>query len=348
MVLRIQDIHYIDMNQHRQVSAQATLMTQESAQQHPILRKVSFEDEHQHPSTSQTKGLQDQQQILSQLSFEESPCPSDSINLGSPQQEEKLFVSSSPVLLPVGLTSYWYSRNAKKLFQPLDTETPEVAVNDMIKILEKATAGSDPNHCLEIIKGNHYGHNLLDVNDLYKVRAKAVYLRDALKLARDTINQHKAFSFIRCCCEVVEATGDQLKPYDIKRANTLTAWFRDFRHGRAFFHAKTRVLLELCPLMQFFYQERDLRKLFKHQLISNLSQLSSRAAHDLFLRNMLPIASFKRGYTQAEGPQRIMTEFGLGRIQHIHFHHWLNLHGFRHVYSSETNSMVWTCCTMEE
>jgi hypothetical protein len=317
MLMRVQDImsgnldSYIDSNGNPLMTASST----ESLQQQAIRRQVSFEEDY-HPTTS----------II---------APSAPVSSSTLQHRP-----GAPVLIPEECSSFWFSGSAKNLFCPLEGETAEEAVNNMINILERATA--NPNNCRSIVQGNRENLNLLHEEDLRKVYAKAVYLREALYIARATINDGKHLNFRECCNQVVRTVGGQVKPYTITAGNTIGGWFRDFRQGRAFSHYRTKVLKELGPLMAFFDMEPDLNKLFKLQLMSNLSALSSKNAYKLFFRNMVPVAAAKRGYGQADGPKKVIAEFGLDRVHYIHFRKWLNLQDFVDVHCPDSGTVVWT------
>jgi hypothetical protein len=317
MLMRVQDIMsgnvdpYIDSNGNPLMPASSTEILQHQA----IRRLVSFDDDYQSTTS---------------IIAPSAPASSSTVQ----------HRPGAPVLIPEECSSFWFSGNAKKLFCPLEGETAEEAVNNMIDILERATANL--HNCHSIVQGNRRDLNLLHEEDLCKVHSKAVYLREALHIARATINDGKHFNFRNCCNQVVRTVEGRVRPYDITAGYTIGEWLRDFRQGRAFSHYRTKVLKELGPLMAFFDMEPDLNKLFKLQLVSNLSALSSKSAHQLFFRNMVPVAAAKRGYGQADGPKKVIDEFGLDRVHSIHFHKWLKLQDFVDVFSPDSGTVVWT------
>mmetsp|Transcript_12354 Transcript_12354/g.18985 ORF Transcript_12354/g.18985 Transcript_12354/m.18985 type:complete len:351 (-) Transcript_12354:180-1232(-) len=316
-----------------------------------LSRQVSFDKENEEDRNSPSSAILQNQQILRQVSFDEDEQHRAALNnlVEESQQTDKS--DPSPVfIIPEELSSYWHSTEAKKLFRPKEGETAKESVDAMINILQQVTASNDPMDCRSIIKGSNENYTLLNSNDLRKVRAKAIYLRDAMKLARETIDKGKeAFNFQRCAQQVIDTLGDHFEPYSVKSPGTIGIWLRDFREGRGFYHSNIRVLLELESLVSFFDEEPGLCEEFKSQLVSKLPQLSSKIAFDLFQNNILPIASEKRGYTPNETPQKIIEEFRLEKnMHHIHFHQWLKLEGFQQEYYSETQSLIWTYNAGEE
>eukprot|EP00980_Cylindrotheca_fusiformis_P012280 scaffold3001_cov122-Cylindrotheca_fusiformis.AAC.5 len=285
-------------------------------QSEPIFRQVSFEDDF-HPTT-----------IVSAPSWALA-------STNSTLQKNGQGDGASPI--PEELTSYWFSTNAKKLFCPLDGESAEEAVNKMIEILEPATRSSK--NCHSIVKGtNENIKDLLNEVDLQTVYTKAMYLREALCIARATINDGKHFSFRQCCNQAVRVVADELKPLSIISGQTVGGYLRDFRRGRAFSHYKTKALEDLGPLLSFFDVEHDLHILFTLQLASDLSKLSAKNAHQAFFRNIVPVAALKRG---DDSQQKIISEHGLDRIYPIHFHKWLKLHDFESIKCPDTGLSVW-------
>lgn len=293
-------------------------------------------------TASSTESLQ-LQPMLPQVSFEDDYCPDPRVFAPSTPTSSSVLQhqSTKAVLIPEELTSWWFSGIAEKLFRPLDGESAEEAINSMIDILGRAT--TSPKGCYSIVKGsNEQLKHLLHEEDLKKVHAKAVYLREALYIARDTINDDRHFSFRQCCNAAVCNVGDQLKPYNICCGQTVGCYLRDFRQGRAFSHYASKVLTELSPLMAFFDTEHDLNILFKLQLSSNLAAISSKSAHQLFFRNIIPVAALKRGYGETDGAQKIISEFSLDRLHHIHFYKWLKNQDFDDKYCPDSRSIVWT------
>ncbi|KAL3933155.1 MAG: hypothetical protein SGBAC_010522 [Bacillariaceae sp.] len=290
--------------------------TETSAADQGLVRPVSFEDEDFDVAVKSPRGLD----------------VFDSVRLSAHSKQKEV---STPRRIDVPDSNpFWQSSKAVQLFCPEPNETPQDAVNKMIDILERAS--THPKNCWSIVKGDRSDLRMLRDEDLYKVYTKAVYIKETLYLSRSTINEGKPFSFRKCCNQIVQTAGEQVKSHDITAGYTVGEWFRDFRRGRALTHHKC----QWAPLLTFFDDEQDLCKLFKFQLVSNLSSgLSATRALRMFLQNIIPMASSKRRCA----PKDVILEYGLDGLHQMHFHEWLKDHDFVDTIRPDgSGSIAWT------
>lgn len=293
------------------------------SQDQGFIRTVSFEDD-------------------SVAGSRQSPDAFDSFRLSAPSTEQKQVSKPSSgklVTMVPDASTFWHSHKAAKLFCPEPNESPEDAVNNMIDILERAT--THPKHCWSIVKGMSRSEvRMLRDEDLSRVYTKAIYIKETLYLSRSTINEGKPFSFRKCCNLIVQIVGEQVKPHDITAGYTIGEWFRDFRRGRAFTHRhNSRSLFqEVNPLLAFFDDEPDLCKLFKFQLVSNLTGLSAKITFHMFLKNIVPMASSKRRWEAEE----VISKYGLDKLQQIHFQNWLKDQDFEATPCPDSGPVLWT------
>mmetsp|Transcript_23123 Transcript_23123/g.57016 ORF Transcript_23123/g.57016 Transcript_23123/m.57016 type:complete len:336 (-) Transcript_23123:46-1053(-) len=302
-----------------------SMSTDSSSPDQGFIRKVSFENEDVDVAVKSPRGLD----------------VFDSVRLSahSTKEENKVSYPRDAIVEPDS-SGFWESNIAVKLFCPEPNETPVDAVNKMIDILERAT--THPKNCWSIVKGSRSDLRMLKDEDLYRVYTKAVYIKEALYLSRSTINEGKPFSFRKCCNQVVQIVGEQVKPHHITAGYTVGEWFRDFRRGRAFTHYKccqtSWQQQQLAPLQNFFDDEPDLCKLFKFQLVSNLSGMSAKKALHMFSKNIIPMASSKRRCP----PEDVILEYGLDSLHQMDFHEWLKNQDFVDTVCSDSGSIVWT------
>jgi hypothetical protein len=220
--------------------------------------------------------------------------------------------------LPLELTTYWYSTEAKNLFRPKEDESVQDAVNSMIDILDGATSG-EKSAAVSVIEGNDkYG--LCTQEDKDKMFVKALYVGKALKIARATANSGGSFSFVKSCEQAINALAP-LSLSKVKGPKTVGNWFREFRHGGRFFpHPKKRAIEGLQPLLNFFEKDPLNRRCFTDHLKSHQAQkVSASYVYSYFFGVILLQAHSVCGFDLEDFPSRVMTDFDLHHVDHETF-----------------------------
>jgi hypothetical protein len=281
-----------------------------------------------------------------QVSFDDESCHGnnkDRSETSSPTSPPILFQSGEPddddghnkkslrSVIPVELTSYWYSRDAEKFFSPRENETAEEAVDEMIRLLEEATSDHGAgNACLSIIEGNDkYG--ICTQKEKWKIYVKARYIRNALQLAKVTIKAGKRFSFHGCCEQtlgvpsprssaITRNSSSSVKP------STVTKWFRDFRQDRVFKHPNRGFQKGLVPLLSFFEQHPLQLRIFMFRLSASPNFRSPKYAYCYFCSTIIRNVSKDLGYDDTEVPWRVMAHHNL-RLNSRVFRDWMVMKG---------------------
>lgn len=230
--------------------------------------------------------------------------------------------------IPAEMSSYWFSREAYRLFCPIGTETPEEAVVNMMCRLSIAYQDEDFGEDFAKIIDGDEEYKRLTVQELVKVASKARFVHRALEIARDTINGSEHMSFLKCCNQASQSLASEL-PRELQvQGTTVARWYREFRRYRSFrLPIGTRhVIATTHGLNCFWYHHPNLYNTFFHYMgrfmRTDLSDTTVCViAYEFVTLTLLPSLMLEMGFDEGEF-RLYLEQFHLNELRAQTFQSW--------------------------
>jgi hypothetical protein len=232
-------------------------------------------------------------------------------NNGSLEKEEEPILDlrppavQPPIRLSMELSSFWFSHNAVKLFNPRFDETPEGAVDDILESLEKALDDKAFDGDFgQILQGGKDALQFLSEAELTKIAIKARHIFTALTFAKDTIDHFERFSFQDCCNRAIASLSFDVPTDERPKGVTVLRWFRQFKRSRTFELpvGKKELVAVRGAISVYFYRNPSMHSIFLHHMTRYLrtgiaDTLACVAAYKYFKETLLPFGAREEGYT---------------------------------------------------
>jgi hypothetical protein len=232
--------------------------------------------------------------------------------------------------LPAGTNIYWYSEDAKLLFNASDNETSLDRLDDLIEVLEHVNNLQSVGY--KTIVAGHDADDSLSEHKKTEIRNKALYLAYAYKEAR---NEMPFKTWNACCQDAINSLANVGITY-IKSSKVLERWNIEFR-GDKKFYPKSRSKHDLPPLLDAFPIIVTVMKEYGRANLANLTvEMMHAYLHDTVIKSLVLEENEEKKKTKLSDKEyeveakKFLANYGLTCISNATVYRWMLRIGFKH------------------